>query len=132
MNSTQNTARAGSTATHTPGPWIEVTRQIAGSADCEPIVRPECDDDDDICRVIVPDTQRDGGRNGPVANANARLIAAAPELLEALKEIIRVEEAAIKRFAEKYGQESCDQIHPKPLVWEAQARAAIAKAEGHK
>jgi len=48
--------------------------------------------------------------NGPRAAENARLIAAAPELLEALKGVVRVADRATQEFDA--------------------ARAAIAKAEG--
>ena len=61
------------------------------------------DDDEDVCRAT--------------ALANARLIAAAPELLEALKEIIAA--------ADGDGWNQLDASF-------ATARAAIAKAEGEK
>lgn len=54
-----------------------------------------------------------------VDNANAALIAAAPELLEALREVV----AEATAFEEKRG-------YPMARPWVRLARAAIAKAEG--
>lgn len=59
---------------------------------------------------------------GPVAMANANLIAAAPELLEALRQLRDYVE---DMHAAKYGGDWVDESHPMSL-----ARAAIAKALG--
>ena len=64
---------------HTPGPWrsepcYRSGYTVWGGTDAVP--------------VCVVDTQDDEGRFGTIKNeADARLIAAAPELLEALKEL---------------------------------------------
>lgn len=88
------------TAQHTPGPW-----QIVGEADL-----PDVDDLMIVAFDIGPSSEGsdlficnlgsnggefsvcapvDAGDKWPVSLANARLIAAAPELLEAVKEALR-------------------------------------------
>lgn len=97
-------------ASHTPGPWrVEIRAgdewYFGGGNDQEFVIRglkdPEAGGDDPIA-VYSADTEED--------RANARLISAAPELLEALKEVIKVSDRATVEFDA--------------------ARAAIAKAEG--
>ena len=67
-------------------------------------------------RTIATDDP-DGGRNAPEWSADSRLIAAAPDLLAALRDVVRT-------------------CRPVPMVADAGAmalragRAAIAKAEG--
>ena len=90
---------------HTPGPWAsnEYTTSVSvplKAVDCERI---------GFSIVFV------NGHRGKEAAANARLIAAAPELLEALKEIVDAADGA--------GWEQLDPSFKK-------ARAAIAKATG--
>jgi hypothetical protein len=95
---------------HTPGPWIaddfamEFDRRThVGTYDGTPTYYHR---NDSICECYVTDT--DGGKIGTLeAEANARLIAAAPDLLAALKHCV------IERSE-----------------WLTEARAAIAKAEG--
>lgn len=82
--------------THTPGPW---RLELANSG-----ARIAADKDTHICAALA------GNR------ANARLIAAAPEMLAALKEVVR--------FVDSVGSEHINRV---PF---AAARAAIAKAEG--
>jgi hypothetical protein len=82
---------------HTPGPWI-ITGSMISS-----------DDDTTVCLLT---SYRD---MTPRQTANARLIAAAPELLRALQEIVDA--------ADGKGWEQLDAGFGK-------ARAAIAKAEG--
>lgn len=90
---------------HTPGPWVEDEAGLFGPGG------------EGICQIIVSDeffgTPRDELPDAEVARciANARLISAAPELLEALRHIVNGA-LSLPRFAEE------------------QARAAIAKAEG--
>ena len=90
---------------HTPGPWrsdpcYRSGYTVWGGTDAVP--------------VCVVDTQDDEGRFGTIKNeANARLIAAAPDLLEALVEA---------SVALRIGHNS--------LVALEKASAAIAKAEG--
>lgn len=64
---------------HTPGPWT-VTRVSKSTIlkDLYVSASPER-----IARVVVPSTSKDIGEY----EANARLIAAAPDLLEALKDL---------------------------------------------
>ena len=90
---------------HTPGPW-QIGKNF-GSV---------------VCDTPVPgirgsdDTEYYGGHliAESVTEANARLIAAAPELLEALKELMV----------------AADRVSAEPVTWLGKARAAIAKAEG--
>jgi hypothetical protein len=84
---------------HTPGPWVTDDKQ---SGDVFRYVMPEDGSVLPICRLDVDRFETE---------ANARLIAAAPELLEALKEIVR---------NDPWGSSSAGMI----------ARAAITKATG--
>jgi hypothetical protein len=85
---------------HTPGPWLKNSGMLYGS-NGSPVVAAG------LGLGL-------GGDNGDgVRNANALLIAAAPELLEALKDAL-------------CALECCGKDYPA----EAKARAAIAKVEG--
>lgn len=110
------------TTTHTPGPWT-VRRGV--------------------CRQDHPDTSADvQGRDGQFvadcgcheqANANARLIAASPDLLEALKgyrHSLDVDHISCMRF-EREGSDNVDVevVDNRCAVCRA-ADAAIQKAEG--
>jgi hypothetical protein len=88
-------------AGHTPGPWVQDRYgSLVGS---------------DSKQVVVWGLGIAHGQRNATAEANARLIAAAPELLEALKSIVGwIEEGG-------YGAEA---------TIERCARAAMAKAEG--
>ena len=86
------------THTHTPGPWI---------AECNCIRSEQGNQRFDLV-AIVPLNHDEWG-------ANARLISAAPELLEALQMLMPQE----PQEADSYDR----------AMWEA-ARAAIAKATG--
>lgn len=67
------------TATHTPGPW---TIHAWGNADYEVLAANSC-----ICNV--PDSgDPDDDERHDVIEANARLIAASPEMLKALQFIL--------------------------------------------
>lgn len=108
---------------YTPGPWklepIKGTHYqiIAVSTD---VVTP-------IAQTIADE------REGVNGEANARLIAAAPELLEALKKAMSIKQLWLPPTPEKVAASEADQ-------WEAEARAlhfmhdaivaAIAKATG--
>lgn len=105
-------------AKHTPGPWVTNT---AGSAKRgEPfkvteiyVYAPDTQDDTAICAdVIDPVTQEP-------SEANAHLIAAAPELLSAL-EMVRDADNDCKR----------DGLPTIPASARAKIDAAIAKATG--
>ena len=83
---------------HTPGPWVvDPCWDILGNTD---------DGNGMVCQITTDAVPR------AEAEANARLIAAAPDLLEALRAIIE------DRYAQKLG------------ILKLLARAAIAKAEG--
>lgn len=73
--------------------------------------------DGQVCSLACQDTQADGGRDGPTEEANARLIAAAPELLAALRNIADV----ATKLAEQSGSAQACFIREEAL-------AAIAKA----
>lgn len=104
---------------HTPGPWM-----YQGAMNCDKIKVGTCDRDiclqglkDSICVLQMP-----GGYNGIKQHsetvANARLIAAAPEMLEALEECLGALTGGLD------GKWSMD-IDPAE-----EARKAIAKAKG--
>jgi hypothetical protein len=87
---------------YTPGPWESVrhSNSLIG-------IRQK-GSGDDLCQVVQPAGRRE-------QKANAHLIAAAPELLEALKNTLS--------WLTSYPGEGTAQCY-------AKARAAIAKAEG--
>lgn len=92
---------------HTPGPWtVEVMENGYGYSI---VARNK---QNKILRVIGPVAANGAGIKGcsSKAKADARLIAASPELLEALKAVVSVTDRATHEFD--------------------LARAAIAKAEG--
>lgn len=93
-------------AKHTPGPWVANGRYI-GTPNHKSFIA-ECKD------------QNGNWTNEPMAVANARLIAAAPELLEALQAIER-------HHVEQNRLKGRDEGKSKTLTI---ARAAIAKATG--
>lgn len=99
---------------HTPGPW-EIRKAKDGSGDIA-IVAPNAPADQysrpGILGECYADIRRMGENNTAEAEANARLIAAAPELMEALKVIIDDPKSEV------------------PSGLYIAARAAIAKAEG--
>ena len=94
---------------HTPGPWITDDKQ---SGDVFRYVMPENGSVLPICRLDVDRFE---------AEANARLIAAAPELLEAL-------EAMLSHTADLDPMQGFRPEEDFSAV--KQARAAIAKATG--
>lgn len=96
--------------THTPGPWRVDNR------DGDPRIRCER-----YCIALVTGGLDDDGEVEPVRYANAHLIAAAPELLKALKQIVEHEQ--IDGTGIRY---TFDWHSP----FGQAARAAIAKAEG--
>lgn len=100
------------TPKHTPGPWV---------ATFDPRERPgiEAGNTSIVLFGEIKNSNDDGGirgRNDEEANANAHLIAAAPELLEALEALV-----------------ACVECNESVPAWTSQwdiARAAIAKAKG--
>ncbi|PCA96267.1 hypothetical protein [Pseudomonas aeruginosa] len=94
---------------HTPGPWVSRNNMVFGGKKC-------------ICSNVnaASPTPQNIAEDVAMSIANARLIAAAPELLEALQGMIEV-----------YGGQYNDDCLPKSsteLELIQQARAAIAKA----
>ena len=92
---------------HTPGPWtVNAYNEIESGA-----VR--------ICSVDIEETN--AGLNGGEGQANARLIAAAPDLLEALRlQVSAFDGDALDEIEEGYGLATAQRVDA--------ARAAIAKA----
>jgi len=84
---------------HTPGPWIEVGRYIETDRHI-------------ICEMFSAASREE-------RDANQRLIAAAPELLEALKALMHEVDESGNGYAKDFGWP----------VAVGKARAAIAKAE---
>lgn len=102
---------------YTSGPWQVKPNSVGG-----PTVGPEGSVVADIRTYGGPHV---GGRQHPQTDANARLIAAAPDLLEALQEVVagdaeEIEDA--KRLGVPFPDEMLAAYH--------KARAAIAKATG--
>ena len=103
---------------HTPGPW-----------DVYPGTRAGIDTKDGSFSIVVAGYDDDEcgiwGRTNAEAEANARLIAAAPDLLEALSELLAEAEDIFVCMADATGIDR--HRHPAPFK---KARAAIAKATG--
>lgn len=93
---------------HTPGPWKAGFRSVTA---------PETEDDLALNVRII-------GGNPKVDRANARLIAAAPDLLAALEETLA---AAVLWIDDARG---CTPEELMSHEWYVRARAAIAKATG--
>ena len=89
---------------HTPGPWRAVATEIVSTA---------CPDDDCVVADVLSKDYGD----------NARLIAAAPELLAALRLAMEWSED------DGYPDDHC-MVGPCERAFRQAARAAIAKAEG--
>ncbi len=95
-----------SNAKHTPGPWI--VEQVSGAIE--------------VCNEETLFTVARCGIGNGVSEANARLIAAAPELLAALERTADVLEYYNENKGPTRDSALCDLF--------AIARAAIAKAKG--
>lgn len=91
---------------HTPGPWHEGALNGAGSIFCDGDYRM---DNEHGATVLYPIALINYGPDPEEDSANARLIAAAPELL-----------AALEAFIDEANTKNVRQM----------ARAAIAKAKG--
>ena len=106
----------------TPGPWVAKESE---HGEYPHVYRPERIDKEglkywaeSICLVYANDADDDRVHH-PIASANARLIAAAPELLAALQQLLdEQEDAPLERRRTEWA-EAC-----------ARARRAIAQAEG--
>ena len=95
---------------HTPGPWV--AKELHGNYSGYVILREM------PCGLRRVDGEKDGRFNA----WDARLIAAAPELLAALKRLTKAEDSSSEQFTAK----EIDEIEASMN----EARAAIAKAEG--
>ena len=94
---------------HTPGPWDRA--QVIHTKACRigTRARPVCD--------VLPYK----GEPTPEDNANARLIAAAPDMYEALK-------GMLEDYEDQHGQGVCDCDTHVPVCNSCLSRAALAKA----
>jgi hypothetical protein len=107
---------------HTPGPWVLEKAVGTDDMDCGWSVLPVMVDykyRGELCHLS--DAEHIEGITKDERDANARLIASAPDLLEALQEMVR-----------EFGY---DVVHPNGLVHDEHeairsAMAAIAKATG--
>lgn len=114
-------------AKHTPGPWewVGTDSLWGGERKTEEILKAA----DDGKPYGMHSPRIEHHFDAEQAKANARLIAAAPELLEALKSLIR-EHDAVFAGREDGAQDSYYNAHPGRAIAYQKARAAIAKAEG--
>ena len=96
-----------STTKHTAGPW-KITRAHGSPCSIEDEAHPG------VALAKVYLTDADTRKRTPEALANAHIIAAAPDLLAALEE-------AVKLFGRRVSDAN---------RWEVDARAAIARARG--
>ena len=75
---------------HTPGPWV-IDSDGDGKANAIVTSTHTASLDDDICEVYGGNKDDDD-----IRKANARLIAAAPELLEAIREVVGFFDCAVE------------------------------------
>lgn len=99
------------TVKHTPGPWVAYHQSDHHEWQIGAGLPPDKADNDGHYELIVAETFGGLGRDDVQSDANARLIAAAPDLLEALK--------ALRSACMGMVPDCADQVD-----------AAIAKAEG--
>lgn len=118
------------TTNHTPGPWVlaEVVESRFQKTEMRRVrAEKEGFDHGAVCEVY-------GVRDGSIAAANARLIAAAPELLEALEKRAQVDAAyaqlALSDVDPDTHERLLQQIEDAEEAAKDAARAAIAKAKG--
>lgn len=119
--------------THTRGPWtVEVlTPKQTESGNAETTITCHADSDGKEGAILatVNRWSYDDARAKPESDANARLIAAAPDLLAALKELVAVAPAFRSKAVGSAGSPvRADQ--DAYIAAEDAARAAIAKATG--
>lgn len=102
-------------STHTPGPWVQ-NEDEQHYLPHEPITIGPCDEGKHrpVCEIVEFDFE------GAEANANARLIQSAPDLLSALRRFVACEGG--KWHVERYHNERTEALE--------HARALIAKVEG--
>lgn len=116
---------------HTPGPW---KARKGFHADTIEIFHPDKSVKPPFypCEIATIASDRDTAKAKAKAKANARLIATAPELLEALRMWLDIHDTTAG-FAGKYGKALDAAIAAQQLRVEAAAsaaRAAIAKSTG--
>ena len=102
---------------HTPGPWELDELSLRGNS------YTAISGEDWIELATVVTRMKSSDEYSPEGLANARLIAAAPELLEALQYLM----SQTIEMDEKYGVALSEGEHEAALL----ARAAIAKAKGN-
>ena len=111
---------------HTPGPWLLEQQLGTGDSDCgwSVLEREQNPYRGEICHIT--DAEHIAGITKAERDANARLIAAAPELLEAMRALVKHfptdSEMDQIGFTKESVTEACD-------AYDA-ARVAIAKATG--
>lgn len=101
---------------HTRGPWS--ISHLSGEHDCAIVGKAEKDLPLCVAQVFLP--VDNGGTKPETRIANANLIAAAPELLEALKGL----HGALSRMIDKHDPDSIE------AEWLSHSHEAITKAEG--
>jgi hypothetical protein len=111
------------TTQHTPGPWKVVPNRTAGD---NLFSIGTTDDQHTLADVWFSPAEGKGWHE--VDAANARLIAAAPELLIALQNCSKALEALHKLYRVVNVTPGVDNSIPEVLSIEADAQAAIAKA----
>lgn len=86
----------------TPGPWVSVrmSRVCIGVGK-----KHQAGYSQMIVNMILPETDEDYRRERPEIESNARLIAAAPEMLEALQELVEVWESGLAKSIPAMNQE---------------------------
>lgn len=99
---------------HTPGPWLQ--NYICAASTNEVKVNGNR-----IALVLQYDEKQNRVADFQTCEANAKLIAAAPELLE-LAELLDVDDRFINEF------DNMDQLLTQVRSWAAKARLAIKKA----
>lgn len=108
------------TAKHTPGSWTALPEEVD-----RPYIRirgTRLGGRYKVANVLTPDHEGVHEREAVETRANARLIAAAPDLLFELEGLVN--------FSDAFGLYGNDPLAVELRKWIAGARAAIAKATG--
>ena len=120
---------------HTPGPWYYAENTEFGSTRFYIAQAEGAEFTPHYSDVATVYAETCSGDEMPIQEANARLIAAAPELLEALESAIDSDGGThYDGEDDEVGERSCcGEVSYKPHLhdcWVVKARAAIAKAKG--